>query len=141
MKPTRKAISLVFRSSENKILTTKRSLNYNFPGFWSIPSIYLQKQEKPQEAAMRLAKNQLGLKLVKISLDPIGIGVVDRENYKLRMEDYDVISYEGQFNPDQEHYTDLKWLKPQEIFDLVKKEHDGQMGECTKILFRAYGLL
>lgn len=87
MKRTRKAISLVFKNSENKILTTKRSLIYNFPGFWSIPSIYLRENEKPQEAANRLVKNQLGLKSVEISFNPIGTVVDDRENYKLHMED------------------------------------------------------
>ena len=141
MKRTRKAISLVFKNSENKILTTKRSLIYNFPGFWSIPSIYLRENEKPQEAANRLVKNQLGLKSVEISFNPIGTVVDDRENYKLHMEDYDVLSYEGEFNLDQKHYIDRKWVSPQEFYDLVKKEHKGQMGECTRILFKIYDLL
>lgn len=95
----------------------------------------------PQEAADRLVKNQLGLKLVEISSSPIGIGVAGRDSYKLHMEDHDALSYEGEFNLDQKHYIDWKWVNPRKFYDLVKKEHEGQMGECTRILLKTYGLL
>ncbi len=80
MKPERKAISLVFKNPEGKILTTKRSIKKDsFPGFWSLPSTYLQENETIQASAERLAREKLGLKRANLLVTPIGSGVDERD--------------------------------------------------------------
>lgn len=142
MTQIRKAISLIFKNSEGKILTTKRSLNKDsFPGFWSLPSAYLHDDEKPEEAAKRLAKNKLGLRAVEIASKSIGTGISDRDSYRLHMEDYNVLVFKGRPNLNHEEYSEMKWVTVEELKDLIKREQKGQMGECTKILIGTYSLL
>lgn len=142
MKLLKNAISLIFKNPKGKTLTVKRSLTKDsFPGFWSLPSTYLQENEGIQDAVNRLAREKLGLKDIKILDDPIGIGIEEREKYTLHMEDYEVIKFEGNLNLNVKEYIEMRWVRPLELKELLAKEHGNQMGECTRVYLKAEGYL
>lgn len=142
MKPERKAISLVLKSPEGKILTTKRSMKKDsFSGFWSLPSTYLTENESAKSAANRLVKQKLGLTEVKLLDKPIGVGIDKREKYVLRMEDFQVANYNGQFYLNTQEYSEMRWVEPKELKELLRKENNGQMGECTRVFLKSESLL
>lgn len=141
-KEIRDAISLIFRDNE-KVLVLKRSPNKeSFPNAWSIPSIYILANETAKEAADRLVKRKLGLEKVYIQETPIGTSpVVDRGDTKLRMTDYEVVSFEGEINFNTEEYTEMKWVTPQKLLELIHKDNNGEMGECTKTFLASENLI
>ncbi len=145
-KDFKEAISLVFRDLD-KVLVLKRSPNKDsFPNAWSIPSTYIRPGENVSQVANRLVKTKLGLEQVTLNKVPLGVSpLVDRGEYDLKMTDYVVEGYEGNinFNTEEytEEYTEMRWVTPIKLLDLINKENGGQMGECTRTLLISENLL
>tara|TARA_B100000745_G_C20123821_1_gene384861 strand:+ start:737 stop:1174 length:438 start_codon:yes stop_codon:yes gene_type:complete len=138
----KKAISLVFRNGD-KVLVLKRSPNKeSFPNAWSIPSTYIHENETPSEAGGRLVKRKLNLGGVALSSQPLGISsIVDRGAYDFQMADFEVESYDGEivFSPDE--YTEMKWVTPHELKELIDIENGGEMGECTRTFLKSENII
>lgn len=141
MKELRQAISLIFKK-DNKVFVVKRSdKKESFPNFWSIPSTYIHEGETPTIAANRLAAKKLGVSNIVLDKNPIGVSdVVEREKDKLQMTDFNVISYDGELTLNPNEYTEYRWLSSQELKELLEKEHNGVMGECTRTFLKSEGL-
>jgi len=142
MKPHKNALSLVFTNSAGKVLTVRRSpMKKSFPNFWSLPATALLENESYQTAASRLGKENLGLTSLKIGNAPLGSSESERSAHFLHMTDYEVLKYEDDLTLNREEYTDMKWVTPVELKNLLLTEHDGKMGDCCKVFLKAKGLL
>lgn len=141
-KDFKEAISLVFRDGV-KVLVLKRSSNkVSFPNAWSIPSTYIHDGESVTETANRLVKRKLGLKQVILNVVPLGASpVVDRGEYDFKMTDYVVESQKGEIDFDAGEYTEMRWVTPAELLDLINRENNGEMGECTRTFLTSENLL
>jgi ADP-ribose pyrophosphatase YjhB (NUDIX family) len=141
-KDFRKAISLVFWDKEKVLVLRRSELKESFPGAWSIPSTYIHSDETLQETANRLAKRKLNIEDVVLSEVPLGISpIVDRGEYDFVMTDYLVKNYSGNITFNTEEYTEMRWVTPVELLQLINVENGGQMGECTRVFLTSEQLL
>jgi len=135
MKEKRLAISLIFNNADGRILIVKRShLKPTYPGFWSLPSTYLHGDESPQEAANRLVKKKLGLRVVQIEEKPLGESTRELEDFVLHMADHLVVSVDGDIQLNDEEYTEKQWLTKDELKQIICDEQGGEMGQCCEVL-------
>ena len=139
MKKIRNAVSLIIRNKEGKIFVVRRSPNKeSFPGYLSLPSVYLDGNESFQDAANRLARKKLGLGGVIISSTAVGISeIAERKDALLQMYDFNVVSFDGALSVNPKEYTESLWLAPLEFRDTVASEHGGEMGECTRTFLKS----
>src|SRR5688572_5523890 len=121
------ALSLVFRNSRGEILAVRRSLNKpSYPGFWSLPSVYLMEGETIGEAGNRLAREKLGLERVEIEESSLGSSEASRSDHVVHMEDYNVLSFDGDIRINNDEYTEMRWVTPVQLKELLDSEHDGE---------------
>ena len=67
--------------------------------------------------------------------------VVDRGDHLLQMSDFLVKEYQGEIKLNEDEYTEMKWVTPRELKELIETENNGEMGECTRNFLRYQGLI
>lgn len=129
------AVYLIIKNNENKILLQRRQGTKLWPGFLALPAGHIDKGENAYEAAIREAKEELGIKIS--NKDIIDTFVVNRINKSLPPY-YDVYfeikNYEGTpMIKEPTKCSKLIWTNinnlPDDMIDFEKKAiHNNQQG-------------
>lgn len=140
MKKKRKAIALIFKNRDAILIVKRSPSKRSYPSFWSLPSTYL-KDGSIQDTARQLVRRKLGLNNVEISETPIGVSERERTDFFLEMSDYDVEKFSGGIALNPEEYTDMRWITPEALKQLLIKEHGSDMGQCCETFLRSKNLI
>ena len=102
-----------FIKKNNKILILKRSEKVgSYRGKWATVSGYVEKNEKPEQTALKEIREEIGAEAKLIRMGEI-IHVKDNEgNWCIHPFLFEIKS--GNIKIDWEH-TDYRWIKPEEI--------------------------
>lgn len=121
------SIYLIIRNSKDEILLQRRQGTKLWCGFLALPAGHIDEGENAYEAAIREAKEELGISITKESI--IDTFVACRRNSTLPPYYdvyFEVASYEGTIEiKEPEKCSELKWLKledfPSDVIDFEKQ--------------------
>lgn len=133
MKPLKHAIAFViYNKDRTKILIVQRpSDDKNLPDVWGLPAGVVNDDETFEQCVIRSGTEKLGVGLKILGF--IGRGSLDRGDYILHMEEYEVAVVNGepvapQPFPKVTQYQKWKWGAPE---DLKEAESKGSL--CSRI--------
>lgn len=127
----RHAVSVVIDNGKGKTLFALRSTEASsFPSTWSLPSHFVEREEKFEDTIGRIGKHKLGVKLELGEL--LNEGKSDRGDFILFMHDFEAKVLEGEPHLNSEHYTELKWEEPTKQINSMRV-----MGDCCR-LYKEY---
>jgi len=139
MKPVKKAVALVIHNeARDHVLSVLRpSDDEHLPNLWGLPAGTLGKGESFEEAVIRSGKEKLGVELKVVGL--VGEGELERENYILRMKEFEARVLEGEPVVPQAlggvtQYRKWSWSVGDE---LVEAARAGSL--CSRIYLRSIG--
>ncbi len=127
------SIYLIIKDNQGRVLLQRRQGTKLWPGFLALPAGHIDAGENAYEAAIREAKEELGITITKN--DIIDTFVVNRRNKSLPPY-YDVYfelaSYEGKISiMEPEKCSELRWCSleelPEDMIDFEKAAIENNM--------------
>jgi|SRR3989338_4882110 len=126
MKPVKNAVAyVIYNSDRSKLLSIQRpSDDEDLPNVWGLPAGSLKRDETEEEAVLRSGKEKLGVRLKVVK--KIKSGELERENYVLRLTDYEAVIIDGeprvpQNVPGVTQYQRWKWAPPEILKEAAQK--------------------
>ena len=126
MKPLRHAIAYaIYHPDRTQILLVQRPFDDpNLPGVWGLPAGGVYDHETFEEAVHRSGLEKLGVELAIASF--IRRGAIERADYVLNMEEFEVVIRRGEPSvpqpfPAVTQYAAWKWGLPDELQDAASK--------------------
>lgn len=110
---------------QDKVLLGQRPKGSSLPELWEFPGGKIELNESPQEALHRELNEELGIDAQIGPLIHAGTHTYGKNGIILLF--YEVKYWKGKITP--VHHTDLKWVKPSEVWDLALPEANFKMLE------------
>ena len=108
----RDGILLLIRS-EGRFLLVRRAEGVPFGGKWALVSGKIEAREEPKEAAIREAKEELGVALRPICKVWECLSIDGR--FRLHWWTAELLASESDLAPDSREISELRWLRPEEL--------------------------
>ena len=105
------AIALI--NDENEILIGKRPMHGFLPNKWEFPGGKIEKNEYPEQAIIREAKEEIGINLSKSCLAPLSFSTYKYDEFFVILLLYIARRWKG--NPRSKAHSELKWVKPHDL--------------------------
>jgi 8-oxo-dGTP pyrophosphatase MutT (NUDIX family) len=140
MTQVRNAVAIVIRREDGAVLSVQRPLDDpNLPGIWGLPAINMKSNECPEDAAVRAAKEKLGV-VVKVKRR-IGCETVGWPTFALHLTEYEVDVLDGRPSVPQDDPTITQYVSARFTKDHGKFVAAAQRGSaCCRILLREIGI-
>lgn len=126
MKPIKYTISyVIYNEDRSKILIVQRPSNdENLPNTWGLPAGTVKDNETFEEAVIRSGKQKLDVELTIVKF--VGRGNIERDDYILHMEEYEVKILSGEPKVPQPikgitQYQSWRWGVSSDIKDAANK--------------------
>ena len=100
---------------ENEILICKRPMHGFLPSKWEFPGGKIHKNEYPEHAIIREAKEEIGINLTESCLAPLSFATYKYDDFFIVLLLYIARSWKG--TPKPIIHPELKWVK---VHDLKK---------------------
>lgn len=106
----------VLVDADGRILVTRRPEGKEMAGLWEFPGGKVKEGESPEFALCREMEEELGVDMRETCLTPIAFASHAYESFHLLMPLYACRKWNG--DPVSREGQELKWVKPQELYDL-----------------------
>ena len=136
LKPTTQSVAIVIKDEAARVLVVKRAdHDDSLPGVWGLPAATIRGDETPEQAALRAAKDKLGVN-VKV-LRYIGDDTLDQGRHINHLREYEVEILSGrpavpQRDQTVSQYADLTYTSDPTI--LFEAARQGSL--CSRIYLR-----
>jgi 8-oxo-dGTP diphosphatase len=136
----RNAVAIVIRRDDGAVLSVRRpSDDPHLPDIWGLPAINMTEHESPEEAAIRAAKEKLGI-AVKVKRR-IGCETVSRPSFALHLTEYEVDVVGGHPQVPQADTSITQYVAARFTKDHRKFVAAARRGSaCCRILLRELGI-
>ena len=101
--------SIALIDSSNHVLIAKRPNKKHLSGFWEFPGGKLEKDESPQNALIREAKEELNININNKCIAPLTFSEFDYKEFNLLLLLYICRRWEGE--PMSMEQNEIKWVK------------------------------
>ncbi|MDI3423507.1 (deoxy)nucleoside triphosphate pyrophosphohydrolase [Streptomyces luteolus] len=109
--------------AEGRLLAARRSAPAHLAGRWELPGGKVEPGEDPEQALVRELREELGVEVKLVERVP-GEWPLERPGYVLRVWAAELISASAEGVRPLEDHDALRWLAPDELWDVDWLEHD-----------------
>lgn len=116
-------ISVFVLNNQGQVLLQKRSANKKyFPNIWALCTGHVEKNESPEEAALREISEELGVTVSLEQLYSFDFGKFDSQNTCFF---YIICNYSIEdFSIQKEELSEVQWFSVSYVIDMIKKHNN-----------------
>jgi 8-oxo-dGTP pyrophosphatase MutT (NUDIX family) len=136
----RDAVAIVVRRGDGAFLSVRRpSDDPHLPSIWGLPAVNLAPSERPEQAAVRAAKQKLGVDAVVRRR--VGCETVDRPSFRLRLTEFEVDVVKGKPAVPQSDRSITQYVDCRYSTDPASLIPGARIGSaCCRVFLREHGL-
>lgn len=120
--PLLHVVAAALIDADGRVLLQQRPLNGSLAGLWEFPGGKIEPGETPEAALIRELEEELGIATHASCLAPAAFASEPLDNKHLVMLLYICRKWKG--TPQAHHATDLKWLRPAQMYGVPMPKAD-----------------